>query len=100
MNVGPITLGNEGSKTMRTTKLSKTVALAAAIAVSALGAAPLAQAGSITPGKRPHNIGIPQKRPHGVGMPQNQLEIIAILKREHIIAILKREHRAAPPWEA
>jgi Spy/CpxP family protein refolding chaperone len=94
---------------MRTTKLSKTVALAAAIAVSALGAAPLAHAGSIAPGKRPHGVGMPQKRPHGVGLPQNQLEIIAILKREHIIAILKREHiiailkrehRAAPPSEA
>jgi len=83
---------------MQTKNFTKTLAATAVLAVAALGATPLAQAGTGTPQNGVDIIAI-LKHPDSAGTPQKQTNIIAILKREHA-GSLKREHRAAPPWEA
>jgi Spy/CpxP family protein refolding chaperone len=85
---------------MQTKNLTKTLAAAATIAVGALAATPLAQAGLGMPQKHPDGLGMPQKRPHGLGMPQKQTSIIGVLNHPDIIAILKRAHQVAPARDA
>ena len=69
---------------MHATKLPKLVA-ATALAVTALGAAPLAQAGN---GKHPDGLGMPQNRAHIIGVLGHQ-NIIGVLGHGSIIGVLK-----------
>lgn len=87
---------------MHAITLPKTLA-ATALAMAALAAAPLAQAG---PGaqRHPDGLTVPQrhpeiiailKHPDGLVMPQRHPEILGVLKHPDILGVLKARQSAA-----